>query len=84
MAAMAASADVILRLGAMVPFDCCGCGYTYEDYGPLLAVEAGPEAVLLFCSDACALDAGYADAVDARWRFELVHGDGVAVLFRRA
>lgn len=58
-------------------FLCSGCLIEYGDYPPLIVVfHRG--AVEKYCTDACAEEAGYTEAVVARIAFENA-GDGICI-----
>ena len=61
------------------PFTCENCQYTYEDYPALIIVKESPNTYR-YCSDACAEDAGWSEAVHERWATE-VSGSGLAIIF---
>jgi hypothetical protein len=58
----------------LLPFRCYGCEQLFAGEPPTLSVRYA-QAELRFCSDNCALDEGFAIAVEARFDAELA-GEG--------
>jgi hypothetical protein len=55
---------------AVVPFQCENCEFDYDDYPALIVVDT-VEGRLRYCTDACAEQAGWTEAVRHRWNHEV-------------
>lgn len=56
-------------IGPITSFACHGCVQWYYGDPPVLIVRYA-DAELRFCTDGCALDEGFATAVEGRWQAE--------------
>jgi hypothetical protein len=64
------------------PFQCHTDGLEYSDYGPTIVVVLPTGTALFFCSDSCAEEAGYTEAVYARWHAEAQHEGLTSIVYR--
>jgi hypothetical protein len=63
-------------------FTCAFCAGVFNDGPPLVIVTGGDVADEEYCSDDCAFSAGWARAVEARWRAEARDGETSVVYTR--
>lgn len=62
-----------------LPFECESCGGEFSDAIALITVIT-PREEMRYCTDNCAMEAGWTEAVVRRWELEIL-GQSMEVLF---
>lgn len=63
----------------LLPFTCESCNLSYED-APALIIISKPEGMLRYCTDSCAEEAGWTEAVVLRWDAE-ISGEALRIIY---